>query len=477
MAQMTAGGGVGRRELTGMVFKAMSLFGGLQVFTILCTLVRNKFVAIWIGSVGIGVFGIFNSVIDMIASVTQLSMRTSAVRDIAGAPESRLDMVAAVVRRWAWVLGLLGAAVAFAGAPLLSRWTFGHGEYTAAFRILSVALLFQSLLGGEHAVMQGVGRLKDLAKSSLVGAVGGLVVSVPLFKWCGVGGIAPSIVCYAVITAAAAWSYRVKPRRPVALSVRRTASMGVDFVRVGFFMSVASIIGAVVNYLFIAYMTRATDEATLGIYQSGYTLVWRYTGLVFASIGMEFYPRVTRTIGSRLRTRALVGHEVIFLMKVVLPTVCLMVSASDLIVRTLYSAEFLPVLPYFTWAMTGMLFKPLSLCASYTFLARGDGMTFCITEVLSGIVGLVVNVIGFHYWGFTGLGGAYLVWMTVDLLIIMAFYRRSGYSLSPAVFVNLFCSLGLCVAVVAVNNLFGWWWFPLIVAVPSGIRLVQTLRK
>jgi len=467
----------GRRDMTRMVFKAMSLFGGLQVLTILCTIVRNKLIAVWIGSVGIGLFGIFNSVVDMIASVTQLNMRTSAVRDIAGASPSGLGAVVVVVRRWAWVLGLFGAAVAFFSAPLLSEWSFESREHVASFRILALALFFQSIVGGEQAVMQGVGRLKVLAKSSLIGAVGGLAVSVPLFRWWGICGIAPSLVCYSVITVAAVVVCRVKVPVSEVPSVRQTARMGIDFIKVGAYMSVATIIGAIVNYAFMSFMTRSTDTATLGVYQSGYTLIWRYVGLVFASIGLEFYPRVTRTIGSRMRTRAVVGHEAVFLMRVVLPTVCVMVGASEWLVRLLYSDDFLPVLPYFTWAMAGMLFRPLSLCVSYTFLARGDGAVFCLTEVLSGLIGLCVNMVGFHYWGFAGLGAAYVAWMALDLAVMMLFYRRSGYSVGGAVAIRVAVSFVVCLVVIAANNWLGWWWLPLAVAVPTGVKVIQTLIK
>ena len=45
---------------TKKVIKAMSLFGGVQVTNILCSLVRAKIIAVWIVPVGVGLFGIYN---------------------------------------------------------------------------------------------------------------------------------------------------------------------------------------------------------------------------------------------------------------------------------------------------------------------------------------------------------------------------------------------------------------------------------
>ncbi len=101
---MNANKAMGKRSgLSAMVLKAMGLFGGLQVFGIISSIVRTKLIALWIGPAGVGLFGLYNAALDMISSVTQLNMRSSAVRDIAKCGEDRgaIDIIAGVVRRFA----------------------------------------------------------------------------------------------------------------------------------------------------------------------------------------------------------------------------------------------------------------------------------------------------------------------------------------------------------------------------------------
>ena len=67
------------------IFKAMGIFGGTQMLTIICSIVRNKLVSVWLGPSGMGLFGLYNSAIDMINVFSNMGLRTSSVRDISGA--------------------------------------------------------------------------------------------------------------------------------------------------------------------------------------------------------------------------------------------------------------------------------------------------------------------------------------------------------------------------------------------------------
>jgi O-antigen/teichoic acid export membrane protein len=65
----------------------MWLFSWVQLVTIGCGIVRTKLVALWLGSMGVGLFGLFNTAIDAITTLTQLGIRQSPVRNIASAGE------------------------------------------------------------------------------------------------------------------------------------------------------------------------------------------------------------------------------------------------------------------------------------------------------------------------------------------------------------------------------------------------------
>ena len=130
--------------------KATSLFGGVQVYNILIGIIRSKFVAVLLGPLGMGINGLLISATDLIMSLTNLGLGTSAVRDIAEANATqdagKIALVIRVFRRLVWLTGLLGAVICLLFSPYLSYVTFGNYEYTIAFVFFHRQFFLNSLL-------------------------------------------------------------------------------------------------------------------------------------------------------------------------------------------------------------------------------------------------------------------------------------------------------------------------------------------
>ena len=158
-----------RNGISKGVLRAMSMFGGVQALSIICSIIRTKLVAIWIGPAGIGLFGLYNTAIDMINNIANLGIRSSSIRDISVAnskgSRKHIAEVIAVVRRWTWALGIIAAFVTLIASPLLSMWTFGDNNHTLGFIALSATIMFAAVVNCEQSILQGTGKLKRLAKT------------------------------------------------------------------------------------------------------------------------------------------------------------------------------------------------------------------------------------------------------------------------------------------------------------------------
>ena len=67
------------------IFKATSLFGGVQVFKIIISIVRSKFVAVLLGPAGMGIAGLLTSTTGFVSALTNFGLGTSAVKNVAAA--------------------------------------------------------------------------------------------------------------------------------------------------------------------------------------------------------------------------------------------------------------------------------------------------------------------------------------------------------------------------------------------------------
>lgn len=426
-----------RNNISRLILKAIGIFGGVQAVGIICSIIRTKLVAIWLGPVGVGLFGLFNNALEMLNTATNLGIRSSSVRDISQALDRHdstlVGRIIGVVRRWSLWLGLGGALLTLILAPLLSQWTFGSPSYLWGFVALSAAVLLMAVTNGEQAVLQGTAQLKRLANVSLWGTILGLAVSVPLFYWLRERSVIPSIIAYALANALMAFLLRDRKYPHQTVSRRETAAIGAGFVKLGIYMTVGTFVTILMGYVFNAWLNQHDGTTAVGHYQAGYTLINKYTGLILAALGMEYFPRLSRVATHRSRLRIFVSQEINITLLVMAPVIAWFIVLRDPIVRLLYSTDFLVVEGMITWGIVGTAMRALSWCMAFVILAKGDGPTYVVTESLSAVLGLALNIVCYLTWGLTGLGIAFTLWYLAYVLIVgCVYFFRYKLTLSPA---------------------------------------------
>lgn len=417
------------KALTVRVVKAITMLGSTQGLTMVCSVVRMKILSLLVGPLGVGLMGALTQAADLVSNLTQLNIRTTAVPQLATASPGQFNAILVCVRRYGRLLGCIGTALMFILAPWMSQFTFGTDSYAWAYRIVALSLLFQALQGTELVVLQATSRYKPIAASGLFTAVSGLLLAVPLYYGLREDGVAPSIVGYSLLAwLGAMWFTRHHRVRGPLPPWRESLALGRGFIAVGVLMTLTSLATDGVNFIFMA-IVRASGSDALGQFQAGYQLVWRYTGILFMSFSVEFYPRLSKAIANRRHSSLLLTHQSIVTTMMLAPCAALGIVLAPWLVRLLYAEAFLPVAPYVAWGMAAMAFRPLSLALSYSFLAAGRGKVFCLTEVISSLTGLACNTLGLYLGGFTGLGLALIVWLAIDLAIMLTSARLCGAAL------------------------------------------------
>lgn len=444
--------------LSAKVLKVMGIFSGVQFLTILCGIIRTKLVAVWLGPAGIGLFGLYNSALDTITSISQLGGGTGVIRALATEPRKTIPRLVAVVRRWGLGLGLAGALITLCISPWLSQLTFGNADHTLGFIILSAAIFFLTVSNNEGAIFQGFRRYTALARASVAGAVAGLVITIPMYYFWGLDSIAPSLLVFAVVTWACRGWYREKVEKPShPLTLRETISRGGEFATLGIYITISSFATNAVAFIFISYLNRKYGTDYAGFYQGGFTLVNRYVGLVLAAIGMEYLPRMSQVNFSRTRTELFLSHEIILIMMVMFPVVNIFIGGNHWLIQILYANPFRIMVPFITWAVVGTIFRASSWCMGYVILAKNDGKTFLLTEIASAAVAVVLNIIFFNAFAFIGLGIAYTLWYIIYQLMVWGVCRwRYRLRLSRRAWLMPLGMFVFCAICAACRTLWGW---------------------
>lgn len=394
--------------------KATSLFGGVQIFNIIISIIRSKFVAILLGPSGMGVIGLLTSTLGIITGLTNFGLGTSAVKSIATAfgvrDEKKIGIIVAVMRRMVWITGILGLITTALLSPWLSELTFGNKNFTFAFVWLSLTLLINQLCSGQLVLLQGLRRLKDLAKANLYGSFLGLFVTIPLYYVWGIEGIVPGLIGTSVISLLMSWyfSKNIKLEKPI-LTTNQTFSEGKEMLQMGFLISLSGLFTIGAAYFIRIFISRTGGIEQVGLYNAGFTIINTYVGLVFSAMGTDYYPRLSAVAHDNNLCRKAINQQAEIAILILAPILIIFLVFINWVVILLYSKQFIGINEMIHWAALGMFFKASSWSIGFIYLAKGASKLFFWNELLANTYILVLNLIGYHYWGLTGLGLSFLV--------------------------------------------------------------------
>ncbi len=396
------------------IIKATSIFGGVQVFSILLSIVRTKLIAVLLGPIGIGISGILIATTGIITGLTNFGLSTSAVRDISTAYEvgniRRISIVFNVISFWIWITGLLGMIITIVFSPWLSYLSFGNYDYTFSFLILSVTLLVNQLNSGQLAILQGSRKISLLAKASLFGNIIGLLTSIPLYYLWGINGIVPAIVIASFTSLFISCYFRKKVYvEKISVSNVRKIAEGKQMLKMGFIFSFSGFITLVCSYVVRLFISNYGGIYDLGLYNAGFNIVTTYFGMIFSIMVIEYYPRLSSFSNDIFKSNRAVNDQAEIVLIILGPTMVGFILFSHWIINILYSKDFIAIEEMVVWAAFGMIFRAVSWAIAILILANSRSTLFFISELISNLYIIALNILGYYFFGLVGLGVSFAI--------------------------------------------------------------------
>lgn len=421
------------------IFKATSLFGGLQVYQIFLGIIRSKLIALLLGPEGMGISGLLQSGTGLVKECTSLGLSRSAVRDVAEAngtgDTARIARTVTVLRKLVRYTGLLGVFAVILFSPILSKSGFGDYGYTIAFCLLSVTLLFDQLSAGRNALLQGLRKYKYLAKATAIGNTLGLFFTIPLYYLYGTSGIVPALIITSIITLTLSYYYSKKIKVPgVQISTREVLNEGKSMMSLGIIMSLNGMLVLGCAYVLRAYINNAGGLDQVGLYNAGFAIVNTYVGMIFSAMTADYFPRLSSVNQDNEKCRNLINQQAEIAVLLLAPVVLICIAFTPLALFILYSDKFLTANGYVMWALYGMVFKAIGWCISYLFVAKGDKMTFIKNEIFANVANVTLCIIGYKLNGLTGLGVGYMAnFILYAALLFYIAHKKYQYNFSKEI--------------------------------------------
>jgi O-antigen/teichoic acid export membrane protein len=435
------------------IFKATSIFGGVQLFNIFITLIRSKAVALFLGTAGMGLNGLFMSGLKLITTVSSLGISESAVRDISKAHSSGDDEQIAktftVFGRWIWITAALGMLLTIVLSSVLSQFSFNNTEHTNSYIWLSVTFIFGALSGGIYTLLRGTRQIKYLAQANMIGAVVGLLVALPIFYFYGIKGVVPAIIATAFGNYLVSIIFKNKIKfKKVKLSWSEIITSGKPMVALGVSLTLINLLAAGVAFVLNAFISKTGTLTDVGLYNAGLAIVDGYVGMVFAAMATDYFPRLSGVIADEIKWKQLVNEQAELVLIILSIVLVLLISTTPLLIRVLLSKEFLGAQDFIFWSVLALPLKGLVWVVGFVVLAKGDNKLFLTIEVIANLFVLGFNLFFYKYYGINGLGISMLVsYFCSIIMMLMVLKSKYLFTFSSEVFILLFkalLSLSLC---------------------------------
>ena len=428
------------------IIKSISIIGGAQVLNILFSIVRTKVVAIFVGPAGLGLLGMLQSLIDLTRTVCSLGLNFSSIKEIALAKAdsepNKLITILSTLRVWTIVTGVFGFLVLFFGSDYLSLLTFGNNEYGFHVMLLSIAVLFGTLSASQLAIIQGLQEVKHMALCQLITGFTVTVLSIPIYYYFKEDGIAFSLILISITSFAIGKLFL----NNLNVDFHHNASLmsqllpGLDMIKLGFFMTINTLISLLSLYFLRGYIADVSDMVSVGVFQASYAIATTYLGLVLSSMLTDFFPRLSSHSQNNNLVNQSTNEQGTLTLIIGAPVVCILLVFSTPIVSALYSSEFLGAAELLQWRLYSTMFTLISWPVGVILLAKGKGHLSMIHDIAFNIVYVSFCI---YFWDTFGLiSTSYACIPAVILSMIILFFftnRLTGFHYNKSYLKLAFC--------------------------------------
>jgi len=394
------------------IAKSSGIIGLVQVFQIVFGLIRNKAIAILVGAQGFGIWGLYNTYIEMVSQISILGLDQSGVRQIAKNSDNKnyLYKCIYIFKQTILVVSILSTILSILFSKSISKAIFNSEDYYIGVIIASFVILFNGISKGQRSILNGLHDIKGLAISQIVGAIIGSIVAIIAVYLFGINGIPMFIFAVGLSLVGSTWWFvrklNIKKEVPSIVEykseLKKLISLGLGF-------GIAGIIASIMTYFSRLYLTNTFNIEAVGIYQASWTISNLYIGTILSAMGVDLMPRLAKVSDDNKEINRLVNEQMELGMLVASIGVVAILVFSPIILNLLYSKEFLVGTTIIRWQVLGVSLRVLAFPFSYAIMAKGKSVIYITVQSIFWIGEFLLLVLFSKLFGFDGLGINYFI--------------------------------------------------------------------
>lgn len=399
------------------ILKSTGVFGSVKLFKIFTSIITTKFAAIYLGPAGVGILGLLKSTLGLIESVTNFGFSITGIKEIAkyssseNQKDKELEKTIATLKRFSMLTSILGMLITVVFSKKLSLLIFKNDTDYLWIILLSANFFFVNYNICLSAILQGLRKMKLIAWSSIISSILIIITTIPCYYWLGVKGIIPAILLLNLNFLLVNLYFVKKLQIPnYTLNFKAFYDKSKDLLKLGFLLSLNVILALLTKFLIKLYLEKyGASEATLGYYEAAMVIFTSYFGIIFASMTMDYYPKLSSACNDNDKIQKIVNQQIEVALLLVTPFVILMYAFAKMVLNILYSSAFEQVEMIFVFGLLTVIFKAVILQLGFVVLVKDDKKQYFFQELLGYLVNIGFSVLLYHWLGLMGLGLALFI--------------------------------------------------------------------
>lgn len=404
----------------GEIARSSGIIGFVQVFKIVFGLIQNKVLALVVGPYGFGIWGLYNTYVEMVSSFSTLGLDASGVREISKNSDN-IEATAKCIwlfKRVMLYVSILASVISILCSKYISRSLFGSEDFQFGVIIVSFVILLNGVWKGNIAILNGLRHIRELAISQILGACVGAVVAIISVLWLGLHGIPMFLVAVGMAMALTTWLYVRKLSLPsIKPSYKEAKTELKHLFQIGFAFTVSNVIYTLTTYLSRIYLGREFDMEAVGIYQASWTISNLYIGTILTAMGVDFMPRLMKVIKDKITVNQIVSEQLELGILVSGIGVLGILVFSPIVLNLVYSDEFIVGTQIIRWQVLGVALRIFGFVFGYAIMAYSKSLIYILAQGVVFTLDYILLIVFSKVIGFDGLGVNYCISYISYLLI------------------------------------------------------------
>lgn len=411
---------------------ATSVVGGASIITIAMAVVVSKGVAILAGPRGVGLMGLYGTIVTAVCSA--LSVGGGGIKFIAEAKaRGDWEAVAAVSVALRWIsigFAVIAGLLLWSFRHQLAIWAFSDPRQSDAIGWLALSVFLAVIANSYVAQLTGMGKIWDLSKVTVSASLLSGATLLLLTHMYGDQGIVSGSPAQQMVTLALAAYLVMRGRAALSKTpIRSALSYARPIIKLGFALSASVALAATSQLLVRSAINHKLGAEAMGHFQAAWSISMTYIGFVLSAMAVDYFPRLSAIIADRDASRRLLNQQTTLAFVAACPIFLALFVLAPWIIRLLYAADFEPSVSVMRWQILGDVFKLAAWPLGFLLLAGNRPRAYFLAELAWNVLYVTLNLLLLDRFGVEATGVAFASSYLIYLLLVYSITRNQIPSL------------------------------------------------